>query len=36
MEILEILSAILEVLIACGILATIVLLLRKKDDGSQT
>lgn len=36
MEILEILSAILEVLIACGILATIVLLLRKKDDGAQT
>lgn len=36
MEILGILSAILEVLIACGILATIVLLLRKKDDGAQT
>lgn len=36
MEILEILSAILEVLIACGILATIVLLLRKKDDSAQT
>lgn len=35
MEILGILSAILEVLIACGILATIVLLLRKKDDGTQ-
>lgn len=33
---MEILSAILEVLIACGILATIVLLLRKKDDGAQT
>ena len=36
MEILGILSAILEVPIACGILATIVLLLRKKDDGAQT
>lgn len=36
MEILGILSAILEVLIACGILATIVLLLHKKDDGTQT
>lgn len=36
MEILELLSVIFGVLTACGILAAIVLLLRKKDDGTQT